>query len=160
MTIIEALQGLWDQLLELTAMFVMPDWNTVIAFLPILIVLGVVGPLLTFTMLGVLVYQVRKPRVKVEFEEGPRHAELGPGGEAIYPIGLPHCRRDELVYTSGTQRCEVCHQELGVTCPMCGVGRSAITDTCGNCGLILKVQPRALVTTRRGRPKPGGAAAA
>jgi len=46
-----------------------------------------------------------------------------------------------------------------VTCPMCGVGREADIDTCGNCGLILKIETRA-VAIRRGRPKPGGAAVA
>ena len=39
--------------------------------------------------------------------------------------GLPHCRRDALVYPSGTTRCETCHDELAVICPMCGLGRAA-----------------------------------
>ena len=63
-------------------------------------------------MLGTMVYLVRKPRVSMAFEEGPRVAEIGPGGEPIFPVGLPHCRRDGLVYPSGTQRCERCHDEL------------------------------------------------
>jgi hypothetical protein len=42
---------------------------------------------------------------------------------------------------------------------MCGVGRAAELDTCGNCGLVLKIETRALAV-RRGRPKPGGAAVA
>ena len=42
---------------------------------------------------------------------------------------------------------------------MCGVGRNAEIDTCGNCGLVLKIETRPLAV-RRGRPKPGGAAVA
>jgi hypothetical protein len=42
---------------------------------------------------------------------------------------------------------------------MCGVGRVASLTTCGNCGLVLKIENRA-VAVRRGRPKPGGAAVA
>ena len=59
-------------------------------------------PFLTFLALGTMIYLVRKPRTKVTFEEGPRVAEIGPGGEPIFPVGLPHCRRDGLVYPSGT----------------------------------------------------------
>ena len=157
--IIDALEGLWNTILDVTSLFVMPDWSGLIALLPILIFLGVVGPLLTFFALGTLIYQVRKPRVKVSYEEGPRNAELDASGQPVYPAGLPHCRRDALVYPSGATRCEVCRQDLTVVCPMCGVGRGAELDTCGNCGLVLRIEQRGLAI-RRGRPKPGGAAAA
>ena len=159
MTIIEALEGLWNTILDVTSLFVIPDWHAVIALLPLLIFLGVVGPLVTFFLLGTVIYQLRKPRVKVSFEEGPRRAELDESGQPVFPAGLPHCRRDALVYSSGTQRCDVCRDGLTVTCPMCGVGRAAALDTCGNCGLVLKIENRA-VAVRRGRPRPGGAAAA
>jgi hypothetical protein len=158
-TIVEALEGLWNGILDVTSLFVMPDWHAVIALLPILIFLGVVGPLITFLLLGTFIYQLRKPRVKVSFEEGPRLAALDAGGQPEFPAGLPFCRRDGLVYPSGVERCETCHDPLAVTCPMCGVGRVASLTTCGNCGLVLKIENRA-VAVRRGRPKPGGAAVA
>jgi hypothetical protein len=157
--LIDTLESFWDTILDVTALFMMPDWGSVIGLLPILIFLGVVGPLLTFTVLGILIYQIRKPRVKVSYEDGPRRAELDETGQPIYPPGLPHCRRDALIYASGTIRCDVCRDDLAVICPMCGVGRTAELDTCGNCGLVLKIETRALAV-RRGRPKPGGAAAA
>ena len=160
MNLIDTLDQLWTQILEVTQIFVMPDWGGVIGLLPVLVVLGLIGPFITFTMLGALVYMLRKPRVKVAFEEGPRVAEIGPGGDPVYPVGLPHCRRDGLVYPSGTLRCERCHDELAVTCPMCGLGRSALADTCSNCGLVLKVRPRAIAVRPTTGPKPGGAAAA
>jgi hypothetical protein len=156
----DALQGLWNTILELTSIFVLPDWNEVIGLLPLLIFIGVIGPAISALMLGVLIYQVRKPRVKtVLADEGPRPAALDEWNQPIYPPGLPHCKRDALVYRFGAQRCDVCRQELGVSCPMCGVGRSALIDTCGNCGLVLKIEERA-VALLAGRPKPGGAAAA
>jgi hypothetical protein len=157
--LIDALEGLWDTILDVTSLFVMPDWNGLIALLPVLIFLGVVGPLVTFFVLGLAIYQARKPRVKVAFEEGPRTAELAADGRPVFPPGLPYCRRDALVYPSGVTRCEVCRDELAVTCPMCGVGRAAELDTCGNCGLVLRIENRGL-TVRRSRPKPGGAAVA
>lgn len=162
MTIVEALNDLWNSILEITAQFVIPDWNAIIALLPVLVFLGVVGPLLTFLPLGILIYQFRKPRVKgVHFEEGPTVATIGDDGQPIFPAGLPHCRRDALIYPSGTTRCERCHDVLAVACPMCGLGRTAMVDTCTNCGLVLKVKSRAVVVRRAASgPKPGGAAVA
>ena len=139
MSITEALEGLWNTILDILSLFVMPDWNGVIALMPLLVFLGLIGPLITFLALGTFIYQVRKPRVKVTYEEGPKN--------------------DALVYPSGIDRCEVCRDGLTVTCPMCGVGRSASFDTCGNCGLVLRIENRG-VAVRRGRPKAGGAAAA
>jgi len=157
--LIDALENIWNQILDTTSLFVIPDWGSVIGLLPILIFLGVVGPLVTFTFLGIAVYQLRKPRVKVTYDEGSRRAELDADGQPIFPPGLPHCRRDALIFPSGAVRCDVSNEPLTVSCPMCGVGREAQIDTCGNCGLVLKIENRA-VAVRRGRPKPGGAAVA
>ena len=157
--LIDLLEDLWNTILETTSLFVIPDWASLIGLLPFLIFLGVVGPLLTFTVLGIFLYQVRKPRIKVAYEEGPRKAELDEAGEPSSQPGLPHCRRDALIYASGAVRCDTCRDKLAVICPMCGVGRNAEIDTCGNCGLVLKIDTRPLAV-RRGRPKPGGAAVA
>jgi hypothetical protein len=158
--LVDVLNGIWHQILEITSMFVIPDWGAVIGLLPVLIVLGLVAPFLTFLALGTVVYLVRKPRVKVAYSEGPRLAAIGPGGEPVFPVGLPYCRRDALTYPSGEQRCERCHDQLAVICPMCGLGRSALVDTCTNCGLVLKVRTRAIAATASAGPKAGGAAAA
>lgn len=160
MTIIDALNDLWSTILQTLSLFVIPDWNAVIGLLPLLVFIGLVGPLLTFLPLGILIYQIRKPRVKVKFEEGPVVAALDEGGQPIFPPALPHCRRDAIVYPSGTVRCERCHDQLAVICPMCSLGRPAVIDTCTNCGLVLKVKPRAVVVRSSAGPKPGGAAVA
>ena len=160
MNLVDVLNGVWNQILEITSLFLMPDWGGLVGLLPIVVLLGLVAPFLTFVGLGTVIYLLRKPRVKVRFEEGPRVAEIGPGGEPIFPVGLPYCRRDALIYASGTQRCERCHDKLAVICPMCGLGRSAVLDTCPNCGLVLKVNRRSVVVAAAPGPKPGGAAAA
>jgi hypothetical protein len=159
-TIVEQLNEFWNSALQTASMFIIPDWGALVALLPVFIFVGVIGPFLTFTILGSLYYQVRKPRVKLTFEEGPRVAELDAGGAPIFPPGLPFCRRDKVVYPSGTLRCETCHDALSVVCPMCGLGRAAEVDTCGNCGLVLHVKTRAIAVRATPGPKPGGAAAA
>ena len=160
MNLVDVLNEIWTNILGVTSIFVMPDWNFLISLLPILVVLGLIGPFVTGLVLITGVYQITKPRTRVAFEEGPRVAEIGPGGEPIYPVGLPYCRRDSLIYPSGTKRCERCKEGLAVICPMCDLGRSADIDTCPNCGLVLKVVPRAVAVRSTPGPKPGGAAAA
>lgn len=156
----DAIDAVWQTILDITSLFVLPDWGALIGLLPVFVLIGLVGPYLTFVALGALVYQIRKPRTSVALVEGPRVAEIGPGGEPVFPAGLPYCRRDGLIYASGTTRCDRCREELAVVCPMCSLGRAAIVDTCTNCGLVLKVEPRAVVVTRQRGPKPGGAAVA
>jgi hypothetical protein len=158
--IVDVLNDIWTQILDVTTLFVTPDWGTLIGLLPVIVLVGLIGPAITLLMVGTMVYLIRRPRTEVTFEEGPRVAELGPGGEPIFPPGLPHCRRDALVFLSGTVRCERCRDDLAVICPMCGLGRAAIVDTCTNCGLVLKVKPRAVAVRTTPGPRPGGAAAA
>lgn len=160
MTIVETLDQVWNTILDITSIFVLPDWGALIGLLPIFIFLGVVAPLLTFTMLGILGYQIARPRTKVSFVEGARIAAIGAGGAAVFPPGLPFCRRDSLIYASGTTRCDTCGDELAVACPMCSLGRNALIDTCSNCGLVLKVKQRAVAIRPTAGPRPGGAAAA
>jgi hypothetical protein len=159
-SVVDTLNGIWNTILDILKMFVIPDWGSVVGLLPLLMFVGIVGPLITFTILGVFIYQVAKPRTKVRIEEGPEVARIGADGQPIFPPGLPYCRRHALVYPSGTLRCERDGEDLAVICPMCGLGRPARIDTCTNCGLVLKVKPRAVTIGRASGPKPGGAAAA
>jgi hypothetical protein len=156
----DALDAVWNQILEITSLFVLPDWGALIELLPILIFIGVVGPFLTFVALGTVIYLIRKPRAGVSTVEGPRIAPIGADGEPIFTPGLPYCRRDALTFASGTLRCDRCSDDLAVICPMCGLGRSALVDTCTNCGLVLKVKPRSVVVGGTPGPRPGGAAVA
>jgi hypothetical protein len=159
-TISDALQNVWNTILDITSLFVIPDWGGLISLLPVLVLIGLIGPFVTFTALITVVYLVRKPRAKVTIVEGPRVAAIGADGQPVFQPGLPHCRRDALIYPSGTLRCDRCGDDLAVVCPMCGLGRSALVDTCTACGLVLKVKPGAVVVHASPGPRPGGAAAA
>ena len=158
--IVDTLNQIWTTILDVTAIFVTPDWGLLVSLLPIAILFGIVMPFLTFTLLGSLIYLVRKPRAKVTFVEGARVAEIGADGQPVFPPGLPYCRRDHLIFASGTVRCETCQDELAVICPMCHLGRLAIVDTCNDCGLVLKVKTKAIAVRSNAGAKPGGAAAA
>lgn len=160
MTLVDTLNQIWNTILEITSMFVIPDWTAVIGLLPILIFLGIVGPLITFLILGTVVYQVAKPRPNLKLAEGPEIARIGADGQPIFPPGLPFCRQHGLIYPTGTIHCERGGEDLAVICPMCGLGRPAAIETCTNCGLVLNVKPRPVPVVRSSGPKPGGAAVA
>ena len=161
MNILDVLNEIWNQILAVTSIFVMPDWGGLIGALPVIILLGVVMPFLTFLALGMMIYTIRKPRTKVDLRgrpagrrDRPRRRPDLPGRPAPLPSRHAWSTRP------GTVRCERCRDELAVICPMCSLGRPAIIDTCTNCGLVLKVNPRAVAVRTTSGPRPGGAAAA
>lgn len=154
----DALQQLWQRILEITTTFVIPDWNELIALIPIILVLAVLGPIVSLLVLAWLIYVVRAPRAKVQLEVAPRAAQLVEG-RPDYPAGEPYCPVDQLVFPFGVTRCDRCKRDLFVRCPKCDTGRAAHLSTCGNCGLVLKIENRARALRPAG-PPPGGAAAA
>ncbi len=155
----EALQNLWNGFLHVLSLFVIPDWGALINLLPIFLVIGVLGPILSLMALVWVIYFLRKPRAPLPEEPGPVPAQLDYRGQPIIPSGEPFCYRDGLIYPPNTIRCDICGDALTVRCPKCDVVRNAAIDTCGNCGLVLKIKPRVLVP-HRAAPPPGGAAIA
>ena len=149
---------LWSQFLDALSKLIIPDWGALIGLLPLLILGPVVLYLLATT--GVWTFaSLRRPRTRVHAIEGPRPAVAGPDGAPVFPRGAPFCLRDSLIYPPGADRCDACGHILAVACPICGLERPAATTTCGNCGLVLKVEPRVRALRPAG-PPPGGAAAA
>ncbi len=159
MSVVDSLSQAWTQLLNFIDKLVSPDWTALIGLLPLLLVIGVLGPLISLVALVWFYYFVSKPRARVRIEEGPQPARLDEAGNPVFPPGLPYCVRDALVYDPGVTRCDRDGEELLVSCPMCGIGRDAAITTCGNCGLVLKVESRLRVARPVG-PPPGGAAIA
>jgi hypothetical protein len=157
--VVDALEGFWNGLLDLTSQFVIPDWGALIQLLPVFLVIGVLGPLLSLLLLVHLVYFLRKPRAPLGEPPAPVPAQIGSDGLPVVPRGEPFCFRDGLIYPANTTRCEVCGDALTVRCPKCDVARDAAIDTCGNCGLVLKVRPQNQVV-RAAQPPPGGRAVA
>jgi hypothetical protein len=159
-TVIDHVNQLWTNLLGFLSTLVIPDWGALIGLLPIFLVLGVIGPIASVLALAWFIYMVRRPMTPVRYAEGPRAAPLDEQGHPVFPVGLPHCLREGLIFASGTKRCPNDGDELWVVCPMCGLGRAAGVDTCGECGLVLKVANRPIAVGPIAGPPPGGAAIA
>ena len=160
MNLIDTLNQIWTQILEVTSVFVMPDWGFLIGLLPVLIVVGLVGPFLTGLVLGTMIYLMRKPRVKVDFVEGPRVAEIGAGwrpdlpGRAA-PLPAPRARSTRRAWSAATLTTSSDGRLPDVRPRPLGAGRH-----------LHQLRPRPQGQAARGRvrktdrPKPGGAAAA
>jgi hypothetical protein len=158
-TILDQISQLWTDLLGFVSKLVIPDWAGLIQLLPVFVLIGIVGPLLSLAVLAWLGFEVTKPRTRVRYDEGTKVAPRDHLGRPIVPAGEPYCPRDGLIYPAGTTRCDVDRTDLLVRCPKCEVVRSAGLTTCGNCGLALNLHPRAMIVSTDG-PPPGGAAIA
>ena len=159
MSVLDQISQLWSDFLGFISKLVIPDWAGLIQLLPLLVLIGIVGPLLSLALLAWLGYGITKPRVKVRYDEGTKVAPLDHLGRPILPAGEPYCPVDGLIYPAGATRCDVDRTTLLVRCPKCEVVRAAGQSTCGNCGLKLNLQPRAMIVSTDG-PPPGGAAIA
>jgi hypothetical protein len=158
-TVLDTISQAWSGFLEFISKLVIPDWPGLILLLPVFVLIGVVGPLLSLAVLAWLGYGVTKPRVKVRYDEGTKVAPRDHLGRPIVPAGEPYCALDGLIYPMGRLRCDVDKNNLLIRCPKCDVVRGAGVSTCGNCGLTLDLQPRAMIVATDG-PPPGGAALA
>jgi hypothetical protein len=158
-TVLDQISHLWSDLLGFISKLVIPDWPGLILLLPVFVLIGVVGPLLSLAVLAWLGYGVTKPRVKVHYDEGTKVAPRDHLGRPIVPAGEPYCPADGLIYSMGTLRCDIDKTNLLIRCPKCEVVRGAGVSTCGNCGLTLDLRPRAMIVATDG-PPPGGAAIA
>lgn len=156
--IVDQLERIWTGLLSFLAIFVTPDWKDPVSWLPVLLLVGVVGPLLTLMALGWLRYGIRRPRSKTVFVDPRRVAALDAEGRPVYPAGEPYSPREQMIYEPGATR-SFSGEDLVVACPKCGLVRGASIDACGNCGLSFTLKPSTR-SLRPAGPPPGGAAAA
>ena len=78
--ILETLESWWNGLIELSETFIIPDWGALVGLLPILLLIGVVGPILTLIVLFWVRYLVKRPRTRREFAEVRRPAPLDAEG--------------------------------------------------------------------------------
>jgi hypothetical protein len=155
--VLEQLNEMWSSFIEATSAFVIPDWGQLIGLLPVFLIIGVVGPLLTIIILFWVRYWILKPRVSAGYADTRRLAAIGDDGQPVFPAGEPYSLRERMIYESGATRSES-GEELLVACPKCGLVRSAAIDTCGNCGLSFTITPPTR-TIRPAAPPPGGRAA-
>jgi hypothetical protein len=157
--VFDAIGQLFQGLIDFLEPVLIPDWRALLDLLPLFLLLGVVGPILSLLVLGWFIYIVGRPRSRIPYQPpAPQPARLVEG-QPVYPPGEPYCTFDRLVYPFGETRCATCGRDLAVVCPKCGTGRQAHLDTCGTCGLVLKID-RGVPALRPAGPPPGGAAAA
>ena len=155
----DAIGQIFQGVIDFLQPILLPDWRALINLLPIFLVIGVVGPLISLLVLGWVVYFLGKPRSRIPYSDPvPQPARLV-DGVPDYPAGEPYCAFDRLVYPPGATRCDSCKRDLSVICPKCNTGRQAFIDTCGTCGLVLRID-RGVPALRPAGPPPGGAAAA
>lgn len=155
----DAIGHIVQGILSILTPIITPDWGALIGLLPVLLLIGVVGPLVSLIVLGWFIYVVRAPRARLPYVEPvPVPAQLV-DSVPVYPAGEPYCTYDQLVLPPGATTCPGCGRDAAVRCPKCGVGRMAFIDTCANCGLVLRIERKALALRPAG-PPPGGAAAA
>jgi hypothetical protein len=153
----------WTAFLEWLQSILIPDWNGLIQLLPILLILGVVGPGLTLLALYWFYVTVTRQRGKVRRDDpSPTPAERTADGSATYPPNAPYCRTHQLIYPPTATSCEVDGEELAVRCPVDDTVRVASQPLCRTCGTRyqLGASLAPIVIRRRGRPPAGGAAAA
>jgi hypothetical protein len=155
--IIDQLNELWNSLITFTEQFVIPDWTALVDLLPVFLLIGVVGPIITILALFWVRYVLVRPRVKAGWAEARRAAPLDAQGQPVFPAGEPYSLSEGLIYGPGATRSDS-GESLLVACPKCGLVRTAEIDTCGNCGLSFRLTPATRVI-RPAAPPPGGRAA-
>ena len=154
----DAIGQLFQQVIDFLTPIFIPDWRALIDLLPIFLLIGVVGPILTLLALFWFRYLVKRPTAKRVFAEVRRPAPLDEAGNPVFPVGEPYSIAEAVIYEPGVTRSDA-GEDLVVACPKCRLVRPASESTCGNCGLTFTLQP----TTRSLKPAgppPGGRAAA
>ena len=153
----------WTAFLQWLQTIIVPDWNGLIALLPVLIVLGVIGPALSL-MAIYWVYVLatnRRGKVRVGEPQPIPAAELA-DGTFDYPPNAPYCPTHHLIYPATMRECTIDGEELQVRCPVDSSVRVAGQQLCRTCGTRYQLGAALapIVVTRRGAPPAGGAAIA
>ncbi|MDQ3493848.1 MAG: hypothetical protein M3452_11415 [Chloroflexota bacterium] len=152
-----------DGFLDFLQSIMVPDWNALISMLPLFLILGVVGPILSIMMLMQLWYLIHRRRGRVRrVEEEPTLAPLDAAGAAIYPPNVPFCEQHGVIYPTSARSCEIDRAELSVRCPVDQTTRAASQELCRVCGTryVLGASQTGLTVRRQGSPPEGGAAVA
>jgi hypothetical protein len=153
----------WTGFLNWLETIIIPDWEGLLALLPILLILGVVGPGLTILAAYWIYHRLKRRRGRVRTgEPEPVAATIGEDGLPEYPPNVPYCPQHQLLYPATARRCEIDGQELFVRCPIDDMTRVASQDLCRVCGTRyqLGASLAPVVVRRSGRPPEGGAAVA
>jgi hypothetical protein len=153
-------QGLLDGLTKL----ILPDWNDLVTqILPIAVLLGIVGPILSLLFLYWAYQGATRPRFRVRsIDTAPMPVPRDAAGLAQIPANVPYCARDGLLHPPRATTCATCGDELTVRCPVDQTLRPVSQQTCSGCGTryVLGASDTALAVRRQSHPPEGGAAVA
>lgn len=153
----------WSQILDFLQSLIVPNWSDLIALLPLLIVIGVLGPALSLLVLYHLYHRVTRKQGRVKLADPEAYpAPLDEFGDPVFPPNVPFCSAHGLLFPGRATRCHLDGSELSVRCPVDDVTRLTSQQTCRACGTryVLGASRSALVVRRAGRPPEGGAAIA
>jgi hypothetical protein len=153
----------WTAFLNWLSTILIPDWNGLIELLPILLILGVLGPGITLLALYWMYHRLNQRRGKVRWDEPqPTVVEPQADGSYIYPVNAPYCPTHHLVFPGTATVCSIDGEELRVRCPVDDSIRVASQQLCRTCGTRyqLGASLAPIVIRRSGTPPAGGAAVA
>jgi hypothetical protein len=153
----------WTAFLDWLATILIPDWNGLIQLLPLLLILGLIGPILSLLALYWLYVRATTRGGKVRIEEPqPEAAPLNADGTPAFPANVPYCISHALIYPQTRRECEIDGEELQVRCPVDDTVRVAGQQLCRTCGTRyqLGASLAPVVIRSHGRPPAGGAAIA
>lgn len=153
----------WTAFLQWLQSILIPDWGGLIGLLPILLILGVVGPGLSLLALYWLYVRASTGRGKVRtYEPEPMPATLNADGSHAYPANAPYCPTHALIFPPTARECTIDGAELQVRCPVDESVRVAGQQLCRTCGTRyqLGASLAPIAVRRHGTPPAGGAAVA
>ena len=154
----------WTAFLQWLSTIIIPDWNGLIELLPILIILGVIGPALTLLVLY-WIYVLRHKPARQGALRRPAADRLAANadGTYTYPPNAPYCPTHHLIYPADRPRVRrSTATTCSVRCPVDDTVRVAGQQLCRTCGTRyqLGASLAPIVVRRRGTPPAGGAAVA
>ncbi len=150
-------------LLSLLEQLIIPDWGDLIGLLPLALVFGLIGPVLSLLALAWVHHRLTRRRGKVRIMDlEPVPASTDASGEILVGPNVPFCPRHALIYPPQATECHLDHEELMVRCPVDETLRIARQQVCRACGTkyVLGASQSPVTVRRTGRPPQGGAAVA
>ena len=156
----DAIGQLFQGMIDFLQPILIPDWRALIDLLPIFLLLGVVGPIAQPARARLVRLRRRQAALAHPVPAARAAARAARRG----PAGLPTGRAVLRVRPARLPvRARPAARRAVATSPSSARSAApaapALVDTCGTCGLVLKID-RGVPALRPAGPPPGGAAAA